>query len=125
MVEWSRQYRVGTPLSPVSVVIDYRRCRNPLFLTSAGPNVKKRDPRYFVQATIFIAIVMVVLGSGIASAGASHVVARLGISDGPHDREDRRLTRPVNYAWRILGLSMTLTGRSYVPLSRIDGHRQD
>ena len=54
--------------------------RNSLFLTSAEPpDFRKRDPPYFVQATIFIAIVMVVPGSGIASAGASHVVGRLGI----------------------------------------------
>ena len=99
--------------------------RNSLFLTSAGPLRSESASFVILFATISVAIVMVVLGSGIASAGASHVVARLGISDGPHDREDRRLTRPVNYAWRILGLSMTLTGRSYVPLSRIDGHRQD
>jgi len=35
--------------------------RNSLFLTSAEPrpNVRKRDPRYIVHATIFIAIVMV------------------------------------------------------------------
>ncbi len=46
--------------------------RSSPFLTSAGPpDFRKRDPRYFVQTTIFIAIVMVVTDSGIASAGAS------------------------------------------------------
>ena len=48
--------------------------RSSPFLTSAGPpDFRKRDPRYFVQTTIFIAIVMVVTDSGIASAGAGHV----------------------------------------------------
>ena len=42
--------------------------RNSLFLISAGPAQRQKgDPRYFVQATIFIAIVMIVLDSGIAS----------------------------------------------------------
>jgi hypothetical protein len=96
--------------------------RNSLFLTSAGPlNVGKRELRYVVQPTIVIAIVMVVLDSGIASAGACHVLGRLGIFDGPHDRKRGCLTRAVNYPWRILGFRRhSLAGRSLVA---IDGRR--
>ena len=77
--------------------------RSSLFLASAGPPQRqKARSSLFIQTTIFIAIVMVVTDSGIASAGASHVVARLGIFDGPHGRERGCLTKTVNYAWRIL-----------------------
>ena len=75
-IESGRRYRLYRSF-PLSITAARR---NSLFLTSAGPpDFRKRDPRYFVQATIFIAIVMVITDSGIASARASHVVGRLGI----------------------------------------------
>jgi len=96
MVEWSgRGYRLYRSFHLSITAVR----RSSLFLTSAGPPQRqKARSSLFVQTTIFIAIVMVVTDSGIASAGASHVVGRLGILDGPHGREHGCLTRAVNYA---------------------------